>query len=218
MLEIYNVEVHGLERSIKASGNPMTVGKIHTNVRDHNPSDVPTENDVKRSKTLGSTNSGEGHDNYLKGIIVQFDVKYPQYWTPEAQRYTWLNIVSSQSKMHRLTTAGSKEEFTSMFNKYVDDEVIKNVQEYILSYNNKQIKDGMNSQESQYYWFMKALSNLPMGYEMYETLTTNYLQLKTIINQRWNHKLDEWRYFCEEMLKLPMLKELIGFNKEIKRF
>jgi len=209
MLEIYNVEMHGLERSIKASGNPMTLGKIHTKVRDHHSIDVPTENDMKRGRNLGSTNSGEGHDNYLKGIIVQFDVKYPQYWTPEAQRYNWLNIVSSQSKMHRLTTAGSKEEFISMFNKYVDDEVIKNVQEYILSYNNKQSKEGMNLQESQYFWFMKALSNLPMGYEMYETLTTNYLQLKTIYSQRKNHKLKEdWGAFINMCNELPYFLEL----------
>jgi hypothetical protein len=207
MLEIYNVEVLGLERSFNASGNPMTTGKIDTTGK-LNMDDIFSR--TKRVKTLGSAESGSGHDNFLKGIVVQMDVKYPQYWTPEAQRYHWLEIVSSQSKMHRLTVVGGKEEFYSMFNKYVDDEVIKNVQNYIEKYNNKQPIENMTEQESQYFWFMKALSNLPMGYEMYETLTTNYLQLKGIYHQRKNHKLKEdWGAFITMCEELPMFLELI---------
>lgn len=222
MLEIKNVEVYGLEKSILASGNPMTLGEINTNPNDHsifNP-------DRERVKKLGSAKSGSGHDNFLKGIIVQFDVKYPQYWTPEAQRYHWLEIVSSQSKMHRLTTAGAKLEFHNMFNKYVDHEVIDNVQKYIVYYNelveeteddfvyhpeSKVVIFGKDKiDELKYYYFMKALSNLPMGYEMWETITTNYLQLKTIYNQRKGHKLKEdWGAFIKMCNELSMFKELI---------
>ncbi len=198
MLEIKNVDVHGLFRSLKASGNPMTIGDISEVI----------ENAAKaeeRGKKLGSSKPGSGHDNYLKGIIVQFDVKYPQYWTPEAQRYHWLEIVSSQSKMHRLTTAGNKEEFYGMFNKYVNPEIIQIVQSYCNLYN------GADTVEEKYEWFMKALSNLPMGYEMWMTCSSNYLSLKTIYNQRKNHKLKEdWGAFIKMCKELPMFLDLIG--------
>ena len=59
--------------------------------------------------------------------------------------------------------------------------------------------------EKKYFLFMKIISNLPMGYEMWETITTNYLQLKTIYKQRKNHKLKEdWGAFCAMIENLPM--------------
>lgn len=205
MLEIHNVEIYGLKRSIKASGNPMTLGKIDTIYKNK----LNDENDLIRGKKLGSAKPNSGHDNYLKGIIVQFDIKYPQYWTPEAQRYHWLDIISSQSKMHRLTLAGTKADFELMFNKYVDKDIIDKIKVYIHNYNNDVKVD--NVKDNKYYWFMKTLSNLPMGYELYETLTTNYLQLKTIYHQRKGHKLKEdWGAFIEMCEELPLFLELIG--------
>lgn len=197
MLEIKNVEVHGLDRAIVASGNPMTVGELNkTTVYDE---------DFQRATKLGASVGGMGHDNFLKGIIVQFDVKYPQYWTPEAQRYHWLDIVSSQSKMHRLTTVGKDADLQRFFNKYVDIGTIVRIKEYIEKYNTVEAYD------MKYFWFMKALSNLPMGYEMWETISTNYLQLKTIYKQRKNHKLKEdWGHFINMCDALPMFLELIG--------
>jgi len=238
MLEIKNVEIYGLERSLCASGNPMSVGEINTKSSRYDPYKNISNWDqiIKRSKSLGSAKSGSGHDNYLKGIIVQFDVKYPQYWAPESQRYHWFEILSSQSKMHRLATMGRTDDFDTMFNKYVELSTIELVQKYVHNYNilceyqfSEEICDYYHVDrivrystkeeldKDKYFYFMKALSNLPMGFEMWETISTNYLQLKGILHQRYNHKLDEWRYFCEEMLKLPMFKELIGFDKEIKR-
>lgn len=192
MLEIKNIQVFSLERSSIAAGNSMTVGEINT-LRQFG------KNDEERFIKLGKTASGCGHDNFLKGIIVQFDIKYPQYWTPEAQRYHWLEIVSSQSKMHKLTVAGLDKDFDNYFNKYVDSDNIARIQEYVKQYNNE------IDNEKKYFLFMKIISNLPMGYEMWETITTNYLQLKTIYKQRKNHKLKEdWGAFCAMIENFPM--------------
>lgn len=197
MLEIKGVRVFGLDRACIAAGNPMTIGEIDT-LREID------KKDIKRFSTLGNAVSGSGHDNFLKGIIVQFDIKYPVYWTPEAQRYHWLEIISSQSKMHCLMLASSKEYFNSLFNKYVDEEAIERVKSYANEYNKA------TNDEAKYYFFMKTLSNLPLGYEMWETLTTNYLQLKTIYNQRKSHKLKEdWSVFCEMIRQLPYFNDLL---------
>lgn len=90
---IQNTQVYGLERAVKASGNPMRT-LIET--------DAPTESDFKRAERLGSTRNGEGHDNFLKGILVQLDVTAPLYWWKQAQRYHWFDFISSQSTMHCL--------------------------------------------------------------------------------------------------------------------
>lgn len=214
MLEIKNTEVFGLERSMVASGNPMVVGTINTN-------DKLTLDDPKheyRSKKLGATKVGSAHDHYLLGIHVQFDIKYPQYWTIEAQRYHNFEIISSQSKMHRLTMMGKDENFYSMFNKYTAGACIGIVKEIIDLYNSYRIEDFSSKEDydnERYDTFMRIISSLPMGFEMWMTCDLTYLQLKTIYLQRKNHKLKEdWGNFCKWCEELPMFCELIGINKE----
>jgi hypothetical protein len=221
MLEIYNIEVHGLERSLKASGNPMTLGQPNTTMP------ITTDADVVRGKRLGQAARGSGHDNFLSGIVVWFDVKYPLYWSPEFQRYHFAQIISSQSTMHRLTTAGKGDDFNKMFNKYVSPEIIEHVNMYIDEYNelsewsisDEDCKyhhpdhieryDDDEFEKVKYEAFMRARSNLPSGYEMWMSVTTNYLQLKTMYSQRKNHKLKEdWGAFIQMCEELPMFLEL----------
>ena len=189
MLEISNTSVYGLEESLLASGYPMLSefkgdfiykdGKIELE-----------EKDIKRAINLGNVPSGTGHDNFLKGIIVQFDVKYPAYWTPQFQRYHFADIVSSQSKMHKLT----KMDIKKSCNKYVDFAILDILNSHIENYN----------KENSYENFMKVVSNTPMGFEMTMRVTSSYLQLKTIYLQRRHHKLKEdWGNFCNWCETLP---------------
>lgn len=215
MVRLKNVEVHNLERSLIASGNPMTLGEIDTLKSFFNI------NDMKRGKNLGSVKQGSGHDNFLSGILVTFDIKYPQYWSMEFQRYHFAQIVSSQSKMHKLIKARSREDFNSMFNKYVDIRAINLVNELIDSYNNvtqwdREVYDTVEEwEQAKYERFMRVISNLPMGFELWMTVTTNYLQLKTIYNQRLYHKLKEdWGAFTKMCEDLPMFIELINKEEE----
>lgn len=217
MLEIKNIEVYGINRSIIASGNPMSMGEIDTEYKEEKASSKLFEDALSRSKKLGKAPGASGHDNYLKGIIVQFDIKYPQYWTPEAQRYHWLDIVSSQSKMHRLSSMGIRKDFETMFNKYVNPNTINDIREKIIEYNSCSVpsieEDEIKYLKNKYELFMYIISNLPMGFEMWETISTNYLQLKSIYNQRKNHKLKEdWGVFCKMIQSLPLFTELTGIE------
>lgn len=211
MVEIKNVDVHDLWKSFARSGYPMMVG-------DPTLYDQDKEEVLKRVFTLGKAKSGSGHDNFLKGIHVSFDLKYPMYFSPELQRYNWISIVSSQSTMHRLTVAGGKLDFHNMFNKYVDHMVIDVVQAYVENYNRLSLGWDKNIYATEEEWnnekynqFMRAISNLPRGYEMWMGISTNYLQLKTIYKQRKNHKLKEdWGSFCDMCKELPYFLDLIG--------
>ena len=61
--------------------------------------------------------------------------------------------------------------------------------------------------------FIEIISNLPSGFEMEMEIVTNYLQLQTIYNQRKNHKLPDWKVFCEWCESLPKFKEFcLGGN------
>lgn len=128
MLRINNVNVYGKNESIRASGYPMR-SDIIGEWDDDELVNLPS--DINRAVKLGNVPTGTGHDNFLKGIIVQFDVTYPNYWTPQFQRYHFMDIVSSTSKMHRLT----KMDLKKSCNEYVDDTVIDNLNRWIDIFN-----------------------------------------------------------------------------------
>lgn len=69
---IENTEVYGLNKSFIASGNAMRI-KMNDNTK------TPTDKDISRSLLLAKTKPGEGHDNFLNGIVVQFDLYAPLY-------------------------------------------------------------------------------------------------------------------------------------------
>ena len=82
-----NMEVYGLNESIKASKYPMS-----TNISLLN-SDV-----TDTVKSLGAAPAGSGHDNFLNGIIVQFDLTFSlKAWT-EMQRYHFIAKITNYSR------------------------------------------------------------------------------------------------------------------------
>ena len=91
-MEIKNVKVYGLEESIIRSRYPMQIGEPETFTQYTNF----TPGDNIRANKLAKTPCGSGHNKFLKGIIVQFDLKYPEYFSPQLQRYHWIDIVSSK--------------------------------------------------------------------------------------------------------------------------
>ena len=207
MLKLENTEVYGLERAIIASGLSFRSAPKIDLTRDID------DKDWKRGRALGSAESGQGHDGYLKGVVVQVDVTYPQYWTKQAQRYHFFEICMSSSAMHMLckNAALPFEEFRKQYNSYVDDNIIKRVQEYAKQFNE------CTDEKKKYELFMKMQSNNPLGYELTMSVTTNYLQLKTMYNQRKYHRLKEdWGAFCDWCDSLPHFNELTGCSRATK--
>jgi hypothetical protein len=119
--KITNTQVYGLERAIKASGNPMRVEIDTSEINDK---------DFVRATKLGIAKSGEGHDNFLKGILVQMDVTAPLFWWKQAQRYHWFDFISSQSTMHCLL----KFDVTKQCVSDTNEEVVRIVSEMIKEY------------------------------------------------------------------------------------
>lgn len=194
--KIENTQVYGYERAIKASGNPMRT-IIET-------SDID-EKDVARAVRLGTTKQGAGHDNFLKGILVQLDVTAPLYWWKQAQRYHWFDFISSQSTMHCLL----KFDIRTQCVEETDDRVIKVLEELVAEYNALPEFD-----ESKKARWRTLVATLPCGFCLGATMTTNYQQLKTMYYQRRTHKLEEWKIFCTWCESLPGFVELTTVKKK----
>ena len=190
---IGKTEVYGLEFAVKASGNPMrTVLNREEN----------TEKDYLRAVKLGATRGGEGHDNYLKGIVVEFDITAPLYWWKQAQRYHFFEYVSSQSTMHCLLKFDISAQCVEETNKDVLKLIEKIKDEYNL------IPD--SEKELKYKKWRELVASTPCGFCLGATMVTNYQQLKTMYNQRKEHKLVEWHEFCKWCESLPKFVELTG--------
>ena len=196
--------MYGLEESIKRAKYPMSV----------NPDTLNSEL-TKGIKSLAQSRSGEGHDQWLTGVIVQFDLTFSvKAWT-EAERYHFFDFVSSQSTMHRIT----KFELDEAYIDYVDPRIIEIMKEKISSYNEfEQMRVNYSTDETLLKeWqqqldkkYLEILYSNPCGFKLTAGMTTNYRQLKTIYKQRKTHRLPEWRAFCEWIETLPSSELVIG--------
>ena len=181
---ISNLNVYGIENAIRGSKYPMStdIDKLNSDI-------------TKRTKSLASSDKGEGHDQFLTGIIAQFDLTFTiKAWT-EAERYHFLDFISSQSTMHRIAQFDIEKQVCPYVTQNTIDEVnrLKNIYD-----ENPTIEN-----------YLTLLYNIPVGFKLTAAMTTNYRQLKTIVSQRSNHRLPEWKEFCKQVEEFPYFKELI---------
>lgn len=197
-MKVNNVKIYDFEESIVASGLPMMAEYDEKWIQNEielleTTADIYENPHFKRACKLADNPAGSGHNNFLSGILISFDVTASQVWWMQMQRYHFVQIVSSMSKMHRLRkmvmegdkypfALGTDEDAVCLLHCLGGDEDVNDV---TLAY------------------------SCPMGLELTARVTTNFLQLKTIYNQRKNHKLPEWIQFCEFIKSLPFAKEFI---------
>ena len=201
VIKVDNVRIYGIEESIIASGYPMQTETF--NMNEINLKDK----DLKRAMHLGNAVAGSGHDCFTKGITVQFDLQVSEYIWRQLDRYHFIDYVSSQSKMHRIL----KMDIDKACNKYVTETSI-NLLNYLIEEYNKinndtdfkvKLRNGevVTNKEDV---FNMIIANTPSGIMLTARMTTNYLQLKSIVNQRSNHKMQEWRLLCDYFKTLPI--------------
>lgn len=185
---ISDAVVYGLDESIKRAKYPMStdVSKLNEEMT----------NGILR---LAQSEKGEGHDNWLNGVIVQFDLTYTVKAWIEAERYHFLDFISSQSTMHRI----SEFWLDDQYDKYTDPRCIDIVKFLVCKY--KETKDPED--------YLRILMSNTCGFKLTAGMTTNYRQLKTIYAQRKNHRLPEWREFCQWIETLPMSELIVGGKK-----
>ena len=154
----------------------------------------------RRGKALGQVKSGSGHNCMYKGVSFNMIVEFPLYWLKQYERYHFTDIISSQSTMHKILEFDLKD----MFSDEVDPRCIAVIEDLRNQYNEETDKD-----KKKEIW-RRIINSLPDGFTMSMGITMNYLQALSIINQRKNHKLNEWsEVFVPFLLDLPLLKLLM---------
>lgn len=188
---VENAKVYGLEESIRRAKFPMATDTDSLNCEL-----------TKGIKALAQSNAGEGHDNFMNGIVVQFDLTCSvKMWT-EFQRYHFADFISSQSTMHRIARFNLDDQYDN----HVDPRIIAIMKEKVEEYN--QLLQNESSGASEKY--LEILYSNPCGFKLTAGITTNYRQLKTMYKQRKNHRLPEWREFCKWIETLPMSELIVG--------
>lgn len=184
-----NCSVFGIADSVKASKYPMAIDT-------ESCSPVITDRVIQ----LAGCAPGTGHDQFLTGIVVQFDLTFSIKAWVEAERYHFFDFVSSQSTMHRIT----RFDIAEQCNGYVDSDIIRVCTALVDAYNTRPTEEN----------YLKILYNIPTGFRYTARMTTNYRQLKTIYQQRKDHRLPEWREFCRWMESLPCSFMITGKEGE----
>ena len=184
-MKVSNWRVHDLDESILASSYPM---RTDTELRESNKSDIARAIKLANAK-------GGGHNQFLSGILVSFDLTCSNKMWVELERYRFITFVSSQSTMHRI----AKFDLSKSYNEYVDQRVIAIMEDLKKEYEANPTPDN----------YLRLLYNNPAGFELTARLTTNYRCLRNVYEQRKNHRLPEWREFCKWLETLPYANELI---------
>ena len=213
-MKVENVKIYDLYDSMRAAGYPM---------RTDLEWEESFEKTLKRGVSLSRAADQVGaHDQWLTGVRVNFDLTFSNKAWVEAERYRFLEFVSSQSTMHRIT----KFDIRKQYNEYVDPRVIEIMAEKVETYNKgveklEEFKKDkapadiiVRYKEALKEEYLGILYTNPAGFELTARLTTNYRCLKNIWRQRRNHRLPEWREFCKWIETLPYAKELICYERE----
>ena len=235
MLKIENIDIVGWETAIRGMRNPMNSWE---------KSDTfffcPSQGDMRKigegpnlelMSEIGPNdeglmmklrNCGTDHRKFMRMITVYMDITAPLYWWKEYDTYKVGTVANSCSTMHKIAS----KEFT--FDDFSHEKLIASVCmeiqeqhirispmqalgttiECLNSYRDLYLK----TKDKKYWWQMIQL--LPSSYNQRRTVMLNYEVLANMYKSRKNHKLDEWRTFCECVKTFPYSELITGKEED----
>ena len=141
--------------------------------------------------------SGSSHRKFLRQIFVSVDITAPLYWWKEFDTYKVGTVANSCSTMHTLTKNPLTIECfeTPDFKEY--DEIKEGTGElFKQSWTNhiavlELLRKAYVKTNDKRFW-KQIIGLLPEGYLQKRTVTMSYENILAMVEQRKNHKLDEW--------------------------
>jgi hypothetical protein len=230
MIKIENDEVMGWEAAIRGMRNPMNSWKKSdtrwylTGTPGTNPAAANDkylrekycigDNDFDLMKRLAK--SGTDHRKFMRMITVYADITAPLYWWKEYDTYKVSTVANSCSTMHKITAKEfTLEDFSyehlDIRTRKILEEIIKALNDYrtlYINYNPDDFEIKGCPSKKDVWWQMIQL--LPSSYNQRRTVMLNYEVLANIYKSRKNHKLDEWRAFCDWIKALPYSELITG--------
>lgn len=193
MIKIEHLEIAGLEPAIRGMRNPMNSwDKSDTTDYENN---IVGEADLDLMKRLSA--AGTDHAKYRRMIVVYMDITAPFFWWKEFDTYKVGTVANSCSTMHKIHSKPITIDDFSYDDTAIDGIPMKEYFQGIVS-----ICEGLRKKyvetKDQVYW--RALIHaLPSCYLQKRTVMLNYEVLANMYKSRKQHKLSEWREFCQTM-------------------
>lgn len=170
------------------------------------------ENDHSLMQRL--SNAGTEHRKYMRMMPVYVRITAPLYWWKEFDTYKIGTVANSCSTMHKIAAKEfALEDFS--YEHLMDFEekgklrfsplgTLQNTIDELNDCRDLYLK----TKDKKYWWQLIQL--LPSSYNQTRNVMLNYEVLANIYRQRKNHKLDEWREFCEWIETLPYSELITG--------
>lgn len=206
MISLSNAVVFGWHSAIMGMRNPMNSWNKSDSVFYSDFSCKIGQNDLNLMKTL--IKAGTEHRKFLRMIHVQMDIEAPLYWWKEFDTYKVGTVANSCSTMHKIH---SKEFTLDDFSHEHLDRFSTEVLGWTIKALNGSREDYMKSKSKDDWWQMIQL--LPSSYNQLRTVDLNYEVLLNQYFQRKDHKLDEWRIYCEQIKCFLYLNDFIEVLK-----
>lgn len=236
MLKIENVDIVGWETAIRGMRNPMNSWKKSDTLFF-----CPSQGDMRKigegpnlelmseigpndaNLMMKLRNCGTDHRKFMRMITVYMDITAPLYWWKEYDTYKVGTVANSCSTMHKIAA----KEFTldDFSHEHLSYRSIRLLGDIISALNDYRYinldhtagdsyveEDGRVIKEKDAWWQMIQL--LPSSYNQRRTVMLNYEVLANMYKSRKNHKLDEWRTFCEYVKTFPYSELITGKEED----
>jgi hypothetical protein len=230
MIKIENIDVYGFESAIRGMRNPMNSWDRSDSWTEIDCERCNSHSECARAKVTGEGcifvgendldlmkrlfKGGTEHRKYLRFIDVTMDITAPLYFFKEWDTYKIGTNCNSCSTMHKIHA--KKFELDDFSHEHLIDSTDEEYQyenpstalDYVICVLNHHRERFLETKDKKHWWQMIQL--LPSSYNQRRTVKFNYEVAVRIIEQRKNHKLDEWHVMVDELMNLPYMKEIMG--------
>lgn len=221
--------INSWDKSDSRECNNTFCGECNGECLPHTNGFIVGENDLDLMKRLDK--AGTEHRKFMRMITVYMDITAPLYWWKEFDTYKVGTVCNSCSTMHKIAakefilddfscehlkndgmfgdSLGALKYIISILNFWRDrhNESDEERQNYFE-------QNGYSSVPSKKDCWWQMIQLLPSSYNQKRTIMLNYEVLASMYYQRKNHKLDEWREFCEWIKTLPCSELITGDEDE----
>ena len=203
MIDFDKCYVMNFENAMRGARNPMNSWAKSDSYYDDKGQYILGENDLSLAKRLRNAGTSD-HRKFIRQIMLSVDITAPLYWWKEYDTYKVATVANSTSTMHKIHSKPFElEDFSHDHLSKNGLSILKNLIDEL-----EKIRILYIESKDKKFWY-DIIQLLPSSYNQLRTCTLNYETLVNIYRSRKNHKLDEWRSFCDWIKTLPYANEII---------
>jgi len=208
MILIEEVQIWGLGNALNAMRNPLESWEQGDTL-----SKLVGSNDLALARKL--IKAGPSHRKFLRQILIGISIRAPLYWWKEFDTYKVGTVANSCSTMHTIHKKELSMEDFSL--DYLNEDMLEWFKSKVL-YQLNNLIGSYNVTKSKEDWYA-LIQLLPSSFNQFRYVTCNFETLYNIYELRHNHKLEEWKKFCERLKDIAVFKQLMGgvlWNEEVQ--